>query len=109
MRHRLQRAHLDKELAGDVTGEKTILAGEHPAHAFIFGDDRKHDLGRRRDRAWILRRAHMIALRGNRLRVLVPGDDLVAAFAQPLRDRRTHAPKANQTDFHRSPACCTSG
>ncbi len=100
MGHRLQGAHLDEELAGCVTGQESVRTGKDAAHALVLGNDGENHVDRRRDLPRIGRCLHAIALSGERLGVLVPGDHLAAAFGKPLRNRRAHASEADQTDFH---------
>jgi hypothetical protein len=51
--HRLQRAHLDEQLALDVAFEEPGWAGENLPHAVIFGDAGNDDRGERGNAAGI--------------------------------------------------------
>ncbi len=98
-RHRLQRAHLDEELAVDVDLEEAAVAFPQPARAAILGDDRQHGFGAGGDRARSVRRVRA-RVRGalHARAVAVPGDDAFAALLQALRHRHAHLAEPDQAD-----------
>src|SRR5262249_31217396 len=109
VRHRLQGAHLDKQLAGDRAGEKSVAAGEDLPHALVLGDDRQHHVRCAGHRARTVDDAQpALAERIAGLAVAVPAHDLAAALVQTLGNRRAHPSETDQTDFHPpapSPRC----
>jgi hypothetical protein len=101
MRHWLQRAHLDEQLALDVTGEESVGPGEDLPHALVLGDDGEHHVDFARHRARPVDHAQAaLDLRLARLFAAIPCRHLAAALGQALPDRRAHAPETDQSDFH---------
>src|SRR5262249_52978537 len=99
--HRLQRAHLDEQLAGDIAGEEAVVAAEQLSHSSVFGDDRDDDVGPSRAgaRADNDTRASARACAGSRVPT-IPSDDLELMLRESLRDRRAHAAETHQADLH---------
>ncbi len=104
--HRLQRAHLDEQLALDVAFEETGRAGENLSHAVVFGDAGNDDLGGRGNAAGI--GGDTQSVRGQRLvrfGALVPARHVKSLLAQAAGYCRAHAAEADNAKFHKSSLC----
>jgi len=104
--HRLQRAHLDEQLAADVGCEKARRAGEDLPHAVVVGDAGDDDVGCGGNAAGVGGDAQT----AGRLRrvgggALIPTEHIKALLAQPLRHRRAHAAETHNAEIHRLLPC----
>ena len=99
--HRLQRAHLDEQLALDVAGKKTVRPVENAPHAVILGDDGDHDLRLGGDLAGPGGDAQPIGRkRAGDVGVVIPAHDVKALPTQALRDRRAHPAQSDNSEIH---------
>ena len=99
--HRLQRAHLDEQLARDVAFKEPGGAGENLSHAVVFGDAGNDDVGDRGNAAGI--GGDTQPVRGQRLvrfGVLVPAGHVKTLLAQAAGYCRAHAAEADNAKFH---------